>query len=206
MGGTREQAHQASVAGQGGKTQGSGAGVIRGRGLLWTFCLAFAVAATLWVATKRLFIAPSADRLPARADAVIILSGDAGDRLQRATELMKQGRAPVLVIVNGRQEAPTACADRRAHIVLCPTPASVSTRGDAKIVGTLAEKNAWTRIIVVTSEYHVTRARVLLKRCTAAEIHMAASKREMGRRLLVSRVIHEWLGLLRALLPPQKCQ
>jgi hypothetical protein len=59
--------------------------------------LAFLFAA----ATVRLFVWPASAGGPAKADAVALLSGGAGDRLPKAQLLMVQGVAHVLVIPNG---------------------------------------------------------------------------------------------------------
>ena len=70
-------------------------------------------------ATLRLVFFPSEDD-PGRADAVIVLSGSKGERLDGALELVRKGIAPVLVISGGFDpRQPTAnrlCQIGRAHV------------------------------------------------------------------------------------------
>jgi uncharacterized SAM-binding protein YcdF (DUF218 family) len=54
--------------------------------------------------------------------------------------------------------------------VACFTPDPDSTRGEARKVAELAKKHRWKRVLLVTSRFHVTRARRLFDRCTDVDV------------------------------------
>jgi uncharacterized SAM-binding protein YcdF (DUF218 family) len=122
------------------------------------------------VATAVLFIWPSTDS-PGSADAIVVLSGGRNQRLDPALDLMRKGVAPVLVISGVGYDhkwykARRLCADgARGFRVLCFNPKPYSTRGEARGIAQLAKQHGWNRVDVVTSRYHVFRARMLVKRC-----------------------------------------
>ena len=117
-----------------------------------------------------LFVWPGQDH-PRHAAAIVVLSGDAEHRFPRALALARAGVAPVLVVSDGaRSSWPPAsrlCAHPSGHRfrVICSRPAPYSTRGEARGALALAERNHWRSLLVVTSTYHVYRARMLFKRC-----------------------------------------
>jgi hypothetical protein len=75
-----------------------------------------------------------------------------------------------------------------------------STRGEAETIGRLARANHWRRVTVVTSSFHVTRARILLERCHAGPLTVVGVR--PGGKLSVSSwtsvLIHEWVGIIAA--------
>jgi uncharacterized SAM-binding protein YcdF (DUF218 family) len=125
------------------------------------------------VAIAFLFIWPRADAPPAKADAVVVLSGGLNARLDPALALVRRGVAPVLAISGALndphwQKAKNLCrgkAGLTTFRVVCFQPSPFSTQGEARSVARLAREHGWSRIVVVTSTYHVTRARVLFRRC-----------------------------------------
>jgi len=133
--------------------------------------LAALVAAWL-VACVFLFVWPRADSPPSRADAVVVLSGGLDRRLDPALALVRRGVAPVLAISGasrGRwRAAQDLCTGRTKSTgfrVLCFVPTPFSTQGEARAVARLARTRGWSRVVVVTSTFHVTRARMLFRRC-----------------------------------------
>src|ERR671939_278548 len=119
-----------------------------------------------WVAASAiLFLWPRQDS-PRRANAVVVLAGGKVPRLEKALGLMRRHVAPVLVISDGWDplwpEANRLCAGHAARFaVVCFRPKPYSTRGEAEDVARLAARRRWRSIVVVTSRYHVTRARML---------------------------------------------
>jgi uncharacterized SAM-binding protein YcdF (DUF218 family) len=134
--------------------------------------LAVGLLFSLWlIAVALLFVWPQASQTPpAHADAVVVLSGGRNSRLDPALKLVERGVAPVLAISSPFHDAKWEKAHRlcRAHErfrVICFAAVPYSTRGEAETVSRLAKHNGWSRIVVVTSAYHVTRARMLFRRC-----------------------------------------
>lgn len=114
-----------------------------------------------------LFVVDHGDR-PMHADAVFVMSGSP-TRLPLGLELVHEGYAPLLV-VSRSEDAVTkleqeACAHRLRVRVLCIRAHPYSTVGEAETLARLAAARGWRRLDVVTSQYHVVRARILIRRC-----------------------------------------
>jgi uncharacterized SAM-binding protein YcdF (DUF218 family) len=125
------------------------------------------------VACMVLFVWPRADDPPHHADAVVVLAGGLNRRLDPALALVRRGIAPVLVVsgaFHGRRwkKARRLCRGEEGPTrfpVLCFEPRPFSTQGEARMIARLARVHAWRRVVVVTSTFHVTRARMLIRRC-----------------------------------------
>jgi hypothetical protein len=137
--------------------------------------VALAMLVGLWlVAVALLFVWPPANgKAPAHADAVVVLAGGRDWRLDPALKLVDAGVAPVLAISSPFEDAKWRTAHRLCHggdgpqpfKVVCFQAVPYSTRGEAETVSRLALHNGWHRLVVVTSTYHLTRARMLFRRC-----------------------------------------
>jgi uncharacterized SAM-binding protein YcdF (DUF218 family) len=161
-----------------------------------------AVIGTLLVgATARLFVWPSTDD-PRRADAVVVLDGGSGERLDEARALMQRDVAPTLAISAGREldpdEADGLCSGPQQFEVVCFTPTPDSTRGEARALATLARQHGWNDVVLVTSTYHVTRARMLVERCFDGRVHVVAASPPARPLHWIAAVGHEWAAMLDA--------
>ena len=143
--------------------------------------LAALVAAWL-VACAFLFVWPHTDTPPAHADAVVVLSGGLDRRLDPALALVRRGVAPVLAISSPSRgkwrKAQDLCSGRvkpAGFRVLCFDPKPFGTQGEARAVARLARAHGWRRVVVVTSTFHVTRARMLFRRCYHGALWMVGS-------------------------------
>src|SRR5207253_8652412 len=128
--------------------------------------LAVLVLVAAWVAVVVRFVLRPVQDEPRHADAVVVLAGD-HLRLGKALELMTRRVAPTLVISDGLapgwRQANRLCrggGGGRFHVV-CFRPDPYSTRGEARAVARMAAARGWRSVVVVTSTYHVTRARLL---------------------------------------------
>ena len=139
---------------------------------------AAALAAAWLAASLFLFVWPREDDA-AGADAVVVLAG-AHSRLDKGIELVRNGSAPLLVISDGDQRgwvrANRLCAGAASFRVRCFDPEPYSTHGEAETIARLARENRWRRVVVVTSTYHVTRTRLLMRRCVAVPTAVVGSR------------------------------
>ena len=162
-----------------------------------------------WVAATVALIFLPDEHTPARAGAVVVLSGSKGERLDRALTLMRGRVAPVLVISGGldprQPKANRLCRAGRGEgfRVVCFEPRPDSTRGEAETVGRLAARNHWRSIVIVTSHFHVTRATMLFRRCFDGRIDAAGVSYPWWNVPIV--VAGEWAKLAHALVFAREC-
>src|SRR5688500_1313514 len=108
----------------------------------------------------------------------MVLAG-AKSRLPVALELVERGVAPVLVISDGLDprwtQANRLCRFGDPERVVCVRPEPYSTRGEARLAARLARERGWDSLAVVTSRFHLMRARRLLERCFAGELALVGS-------------------------------
>ena len=103
------------------------------------------------------------------ADAVVVLGGH-GARVAVGRQLVRDGAALELVLSSGCPPDPGGPVDA-FHF----TPVPFNTRGEARAVAQLVRERGWRSVIVVTSGYHVRRARLLFARTVPAETHFVAA-------------------------------
>lgn len=148
------------------------------RRLLVTLLVLVAVWAAACVA---LFVVHHGDR-PAKADAVFVLSG-ASARLPVGLRLVREGWAPLLVVDRTRPNATAleqrVCAHRVAVRVLCVSVVPYSTVGEAEYLRRAAAAHGWRSVDVVTSQFHVLRARILLRRCYRGRLRVVGAPDEL---------------------------
>lgn len=123
-------------------------------------------------AGARTFVWPPSDT-PDRVDAIVVLGGGEPARLRTGLDLFADGVGDVLVLSAGTSEA---AADHGVHCdgntVVCVTPVPETTAGEARTITTLATERGWSSLAVVTSTYHLSRARVLFGQCFDGRLAM----------------------------------
>lgn len=138
-----------------------------------------------------LFVGHHDDR-PAKADAVVVLSGTK-QRLPVGERLVRQGYAPLLVVSRSTDPKP---AEQRAcrRGALCFRADPYSTRGEARAIARLAAQHHWRRVLVVTSQFHVFRTRILIHRCYRGALRVVGTSE--SRLHLPLDVVKETLKLV----------
>ena len=63
------------------------------------------------------------------------------------------------------------CRDPRPRLV-CFRADPISTRGEARALDRLARERGWDDVVVVTSDFHVFRARLILERCFGERLRL----------------------------------
>jgi len=100
------------------------------------------------------------------ADAVVVLGGRP-NRLPVGRRLWRDGAGRELLVFNA-----TGVGEGE-HIYLRPDP--YTTRGEARATARLARERGWRSLVVVTSSYHVPRARLIFRRAWEGELRMVAA-------------------------------
>ena len=132
--------------------------------------------------TRRHVLAPPSSD-PAHADAVVVLAGGTGERLEVALHLMRAGRSDVLVLNRGVDwYLPEAlpiqklCREGSPDFeVVCVTALPDSTKGEARVISDLAEQRGWTSLAVVTTDHHISRAARWFERCFDGTVYPVAA-------------------------------
>jgi uncharacterized SAM-binding protein YcdF (DUF218 family) len=157
--------------------------------------LALTALAAFAVASVPLFILYDDDEV-AKADAVMVLAGDRR-RLPVALELVERGVAPVLVISDGLDprytRANRLCRFGATVRIVCERPEPYSTRGEARLAARLAAEHGWGSLILVTSRFHLFRARLLFERCFHGDLAVVRAPNP-GVRLPLAIAL-EWAKL-----------
>ena len=165
------------------------------------------VVAAFLAATGWLFVWPSQDH-PRSPNAVVVLSGSRA-RLPKALRVRAATKAPVLVISGGYDrrwaQARAYCRGRvhAAFHVICFTPRPNSTRGEAEEVARLARKHRWSNVAVVTSTYHVFRARLLFRRCYSGRLAVVGVRPGLWRS--IQGTAGEWAKLVYQVVFSRAC-
>lgn len=136
--------------------------------------LAWVVGGLFW------FVHPRVDH-PKHADAVVILGPPyENGRLDVALSLIKQHVADNLVVSvpsKWQRKLVPLCADPHdSFTVICFRPDPSTTSGEAQELRRLAHEHGWTSLAVVTSTYHVSRARMIFGRCFDGRLYMVPAR------------------------------
>jgi uncharacterized SAM-binding protein YcdF (DUF218 family) len=136
----------------------------------------------VWAAAVAVVGALYHGRSPEKADAVVVLQGSK-TRLPLGLKLVEQGYAPLLVISRGdRKRLEARLCSGRQRIprvsVLCFVADPSSTRGEAEFIGRLAKRRGVDRIDVVTSQFHVFRAGIVIRRCYHGDLRMVGAPQQ----------------------------
>jgi len=157
-----------------------------------------------------LFLLQKDDRLPAHgADAVVVLAGSS-KRLPLALSLVQQHVATTLLVSENTAQSDPAryllChgPKPKGYTLICQRADPFSTRGEARMTAALAMKNHWRSVVVVTSRYHLYRARMLFQRCTDAAVIMRGTDADPWWRKAIEIPV-EWAKLALAVTVRRTC-
>ena len=156
-----------------------------------------------------------------RPDAVVVFAGGE-QQVREATavnlivdDLGATGHKPVLVLslggeeTVGNREVDAVCERASNRIlppsadveVMCIVPDPPNTSGEAAAFAALAEREGWSRLVGVSSQYHVERVGLWLDRCSSARVSVAPAR--VQPRL--GAVIHELGGIIYATAVDRTC-
>lgn len=158
--------------------------------------LAIVIAVTL---ATVMVLRPRSDH-PTHADAIVVLSGDHGERIKLAQELLRAGVARTLILDGTPDlvEDLDLCKGGQPFDVICLHPEPDSTRAEARALAQLASRRHWDSITVVTSTPHVSRSRLLFSRCFPHRLDVVGAALPYGGAAARKERVHEVVGLLYA--------
>ena len=156
-----------------------------GRPSRWWHCVALAIGVLLvvWLVVGYLAIVdPTVNHAHRHADAVVVLGPPQNNgRVETALSLIRQHVAASLVVSvpsdRQRRTVPLCTAPQDGFSVTCFQPHPATTRGEAELVRDLARQHGWTSVVIVTSTYHVSRARMICDRCLDGRLYLVAARR-----------------------------
>lgn len=109
------------------------------------------------------------DEEPKRVDAIVVYSGDAGDRTEKGIELLKEKYADILILSGGAVYEDLRMADlMKDHSIRLGIPEEQivvereanSTYENALFVKEILMEKGYESVIVVTSDYHTRRTKL----------------------------------------------
>ncbi|MBV8394668.1 MAG: YdcF family protein [Actinobacteria bacterium] len=149
---------------------------------MWRLLRILMSVVVLWAAAAAVIFAADHGGKPVHADAIVVLSGSQ-TRLPVGVRLLRQGYAPLLVVSQGGHESQLErheCAGGVPH-VRCFRASPYSTHGEAEAIGRLARELHLRRLDVVTSQFHVFRAGILIRRCFHGTLRMVGAPQDWWR-------------------------
>jgi uncharacterized SAM-binding protein YcdF (DUF218 family) len=164
--------------------------------------IAAAVVALLWIGLSYQVVQnPTVVDHPSAADAIVVLGPATDDRIAEAVALARQGVSHVIVVSNEWTHRPAVqlCSNPPAGwTLLCFIPSPDTTRGEAEYVRNLVSARGWSNLAVVTSRYHISRARLILKRCFTGRLQMVAAHESINPAQWLYQYFYQSGGYLRA--------
>lgn len=113
------------------------------------------------------------------ADGPVVVLGGSPERLETARPMAVADDGAVdRELVLSASAADEWEADGRScdePLVHCVMPDPPTTWGEAQTTAALARERGWSNATVVTSDWHVARARLVFRRCIDAEIAVVAA-------------------------------
>jgi uncharacterized SAM-binding protein YcdF (DUF218 family) len=169
-----------------------------------------AVLLTIWlVGGYFVVVHPVTNRLQ-RVDAIVVLGApDVDGREVYGLELAQELYAPVVAISveSARQHRLNGPCNGAAVgvTVMCFIPSPRTTQGEARQIRAYAAEYGWKSIIVVTSSYHISRARLIVGRCFHGQIIMAATSVRHSFKTIAYQYVYQTAGYLKAFFVTTGC-
>ena len=172
----------------------------------WRIVLTLAaVLGTIWlVGGYFVVVHPVTNRLEP-ADAIVVLGPpDVDGRAQWALQLARDGYAPVVAISveSALQRAvKSACELHTSQLsVMCFQANPETTQGESRQIRSYADRYNWKRIIVITSSYHISRARMIVERCFHGRVMMTAPSVSHSVPQMAYQYVYQTFGYLKAFI------
>ncbi|SEN40380.1 YdcF family protein [Cryobacterium sp. TMT1-3] len=168
------------------------------------------LAVGLLAVTTRTVMFPREDP-PRPADAIVVLGGlGSAAVVAKAVDLATAGYSGRILISDafGGDTRPANLCARPVPVpgttieVDCFDPHPTTTRGEAEAIAVFATARGWNRVIVVTSSYHVSRARVQISRCYAGSLAVIGARQPMDPLKWAYQFGYQSAGFIKAVATP----
>ena len=177
------------------------------RALLVTAVAALCLVAA-WIAVCVRYVAQPRIDPVARVDALYVL-GPVETRLEPALALMDAGVAPVMLATTSidQQTGQPYFTDHCGRVtstyrIECIVPDPYNTRGEAELLAEQVRQHGWTKVAILTSTAHASRARLLMDRCVAASVLVWDYPSDYSIAGWFSEFVHQSGGWVQAQLDP----
>jgi uncharacterized SAM-binding protein YcdF (DUF218 family) len=159
----------------------------------------------LGTVTARLYVWPPTG-MPAKVDVIVVLGGS-GDRLDYATQLAREDRAPYLVLSKGLGRLPPGICTEHvgSATVLCFQPNPDTTQGESEGFAKLAEQHSWHSVALVTSQEQAWRAKLWFNRCYPSGQYYSVGPKLSLSAVIPSGIIYEWGATVKAEVFDRSC-
>ena len=152
------------------------------------------------------YVRPQIDPLR-HADAILILGGRIMAGTHSASNSVREGWAPKVVVSNPNgPDDPWLtefCATPHPKLDLhCFIPDPPTTKGEGRELRRLAAQYGWRTVIVVTFRPHISRARFILEQCFDGDLVMVASPAHISVPRWAFEYVYQTAGYMRAALQP----
>lgn len=142
------------------------------------------------------FVRPSSEA-PRSADAIVVPSGDHGERRALAFRLLEEGVAATLVFDGTPDlgDEDRLCQEGwRGKEVICLRPDPDGTQQEAQALGRLAADRSWDSVVVVTTTYHAVRTGLLFRRCVDGHVTVVPARGSGPLVSTVRQTVREWFA------------
>ncbi|WP_104198767.1 YdcF family protein [Cryobacterium sp. Y29] len=145
------------------------------------------------------------------ADAIVVLGGlGSAAVVAKAVDLAESGYSGRIFISDafGGDTRPAHLCARAVPVpgttikVHCFDAHPTTTRGEAEAIAAFATVQGWNRVIVVTSSYHVSRARVQISRCYAGSLAVVGARQPMDPLKWAYQFAYQSAGFVKAWIAP----
>ncbi|WP_104193268.1 YdcF family protein [Cryobacterium sp. Y82] len=145
------------------------------------------------------------------ADAIVVLGGlGSAAVVAKAVDLAETGYSERIFISDafGGDTRPANLCARAVPVpgttiqVQCFDAHPTTTRGEAEAIAAFATAQGWNRVIVVTSSYHVSRARVQISRCYAGSLAVVGARQPMDPLKWAYQLVYQTAGFVKAWITP----
>ncbi|MEW1808866.1 YdcF family protein [Pseudarthrobacter sp. NPDC080039] len=137
---------------------------------------------------------------------MLLVLGPPNDRIAYTEQLMRQGAAGTLAVSSpvdpAGQFAAPICKAAATYPVICFHPEPFTTRGEARTLQALSQHHGWSSANVLTAQFHITSARVIVNRCYTGNLLMLDYNAHLSLTAWAHQYVYRSAAFVKAALHP----